>query len=503
LRFVLDWLHETIMALSALQPASVWRHFSNLCHIPRASGQEKAVRDTLAAWARARGLAAKTDAAGNLVLSKPASRGYENRPSVVLQGHLDMVCQKNSGSAHDFARDPIRPVLRDGWVTAGDTTLGADNGIGVALALAALEDEELAHPALEALLTVDEESGMHGALGLEADAVRGRLLLNLDTEEWGELYIGCAGSVDVIADTALPVEPPPEGARAFTVRLSGLAGGHSGIDIHRGRGNAIVLLARLLRTLAAKGADFRLAALDGGTAHNALPREAAATVLLGGGAASIPRALAHLQAHADEFVTGLRGELPGEDGKVRIDIAPAPPAAVLRHDAARAVLSLLHDLPYGVRAMSEQMPGVVDTSNNIGELRLDGGRLHINAMARSLRAVGLRALSEELAALFSRAGLDVRTQGDGPEWTPAPDSRLLALARNVYRETFGGEAKIQVIHAGLECGVFSALWPDMEMISFGPTIHGAHAPGERVEAASVERAWRLLVGILAGIGDRI
>ncbi|MDR2031477.1 MAG: aminoacyl-histidine dipeptidase [Azoarcus sp.] len=482
------------MELSTLRPAPVWRHFSNLCRIPRASGQEKAVRDALAAWARGRGLGAKIDAAGNLVLDKPARRGYENRPGVVLQGHLDMVCQKNSGSAHDFAHDPIRPVLRDGWVMADETTLGADNGIGVALALAALEDEALPHPALEVLLTVDEESGMHGALGLEADALRGRLLLNLDTEEWGELYIGCAGSVDVVATAALPVESPPDDARALAVRLSGLAGGHSGIDIHRGRGNAIVSMARLLDGLAAAGIDARLAAFAGGTAHNALPREATATLLL-----AAPSAPARLRAFADEFVTGLRGELPDEDGQVRIDIAPAPPAAPLRADAARAVLSLLRGLPCGVRAMSERMPGVVETSNNIGELRLDGGRLYINAMVRSLRAAGLRALSEEIAARLSGAGLDVRMRGDGPEWTPAPDSRLLALARDVYRETFGGEAHVQVIHAGLECGVFSALWPDMEMISFGPTIHGAHAPGERVEAASVERAWNLLAGILAAI----
>ncbi|MDR0634650.1 MAG: aminoacyl-histidine dipeptidase [Azoarcus sp.] len=481
------------MDISSLQPAAVWRHFSTLCRIPRASGHEGALRDELSAWARARGLGASVDAAGNLVLRKPASPGRENRPGVVLQAHLDMVCQKNGDSAHDFARDPIRPVLRDGWVTASDTTLGADNGIGVALALAVLEASDLEHPALEVLLTVAEESGMNGALGLTPDAVDGRLLLNLDTEEWGELYIGCAGSADVIGEGSLPVEAPPDGLRAVAVRLSGLAGGHSGIDIHRGRGNAIGALSRLLHTLAATGVDFRLAAFDGGTAHNALPREAVARLFL----ADTPR----LQAHADSFAAGLRAELPEEDASLRIDIAPdpAPPATALTREAARAVLSLLHDLPYGARAMNERMPDVVETSNNIGELRLDGGRLHINAMARSLRAESLRALSAEIAGLFSRAGLDARLQGDGPEWTPAPDSGLLALARGVYRQTFGAEPGVKVIHAGLECGVFSALWPEMDMISFGPTIQGAHSPDERVEAASVQRAWLLLTGILAAI----
>ncbi|MDR1064488.1 MAG: aminoacyl-histidine dipeptidase [Azoarcus sp.] len=481
------------MDFFSLQPASVWRHFSTLCRIPRASGNESAVRDELAAWARARGLGVKVDAAGNLVLSKPASPGREDRPGMVLQGHLDMVCQKNGGSSHDFARDPILPILRDGWVTAGDTTLGADNGIGVALALAALEDGDLKHPALEVLLTVDEESGMHGALGLKPDAVSGRLLLNLDTEEWGELYIGCAGSVDVVAEGVLPVESPPDGLHAVTVRLSGLAGGHSGIDIHRGRGNAIKLLARLLHAFAATDTDFRLAALEGGTAHNALPREAVARLLLAD--------TARLQAQTGDFAAGLRSGLPAEDGKLRIDIVPEStrPAVALTRDASRALSSLLHDLPYGVRTVSEQMPGVVDTSNNIGELRLDGGCLHINAMVRSLRAESLGALSAEIAGLFSRAGLETRVQGGGPEWTPAPEAKLLALARSVYRRTFGGEAHVQVIHAGLECGIFSALWPDMEMISFGPTIQGAHSPGERVEAVSVERAWQLLAGILSAI----
>ncbi|MDR3214037.1 MAG: aminoacyl-histidine dipeptidase [Azoarcus sp.] len=486
------------MDISTLHPAPVWRHFSTLCRIPRASGQERALRDELAAWARARGLGVKVDAIGNLVLSKPASPGYENRPGVVLQGHLDMVCQKNGGSAHDFARDPVRPVLRDGWVTAGDTTLGADNGIGVALALAVLEAGDLVHPALEVLLTVDEEAGMHGALGLKADAVQGRLLLNLDTEEWGELYIGCAGSADVIADAPLPTEAPTPGWQAVSVRLSGLAGGHSGIDIHRLRGNAIKLLAGLLYEFAETNVDFQLATLAGGTAHNAIPREAEATLCL----ADATR----LQAVADRHLERLRRELTSEDSGVRIEIAPSvvTPGAALTGEATRRVVALLHGLPYGVRAMSQDMPAVVETSNNIGEARLADGRLHVNAMVRSLREDGIRRLAAEIVYLFSVAGVDhVQATGAGPGWIPNPDSRLLALAQDVYRRTFGGEATVQVIHAGLECGVFGALWPEMDMISFGPTIRGAHSPGERVEAASVERAWRLLTGILADIPARL
>lgn len=488
------------MDFSSLQPAPVWRHFLALCQIPRASDNEGAVRDALSEWARARALGAVADRAGNLVLSKPATPGFEHRPGVVLQGHLDMVCQKHGHSAHDFGKDPIRPVLRDGWVMAEDTTLGADNGIGVALALAALEAEHIAHPALEVLLTVKEESGMHGALALNPDALKGRLLLNLDTEEWGEIYTGCAGSVDVIVDVSLPVEAFAPELKPLTLRLSGLAGGHSGIDIHRGRGNAVKLLLRLLHELAGQGVDFRLVSMEGGAAHNAIAREAEA-VLLSADAASV-------RAKAEALVDTLRAGLNEEDAGLHFDFStpeqvPAASNAALSAGFSRKLLTLLHDLPYGVRRMSEQMPGVVETSNNVGILRLADGQLHLNAMVRSLNEAGIRALAGEIVYLFTTAGFDsARIAGAGPCWTPNPHSKLLALARSVYRRTFNGEdAKVQVIHAGLECGVFSMLWPDMDMISFGPTIERAHAPGERVEVASVERAWRLLTGILAAIPE--
>ncbi|MDR1854450.1 MAG: aminoacyl-histidine dipeptidase [Azoarcus sp.] len=483
------------MNLSELQPAPVWRHFSNLCQIPRASGQEAAVREALAEWGRARGLGVKADAAGNLVLSKKATPGYENRPGVVLQGHLDMVCQKNADSAHDFARDPIRASERDGWVSAADTTLGADNGIGVALALAVLEADDVPHPALEVLLTVDEEAGMHGALALRSEAVAGRLLLNLDTEEWGELYVGCAGSVDVLVDAALPTEAAPAGFAAVAVRLGGLAGGHSGIDIHRGRGNAIKLLAGFLHEMAENDVDFRLAALCGGTAHNAIAREAEATLALEGGKAG-------LQEAADRYVAATLKHLPAEDAGLRIEVEPlaAEPASTLSAASTRRVVALLHEMPYGVRAMSKTMAGVVETSNNLGEARLAGGKLHLNMMVRSLVDAGVKNLAHEIVYLLEARGFERhRVAGAGPVWTPNPDSKLLALAQEVYRRSFGGEAKVQVIHAGLECGVFAALWPGMDMISFGPTIQGAHSPDERVEVASVERAWKLLTGILAAI----
>lgn len=455
------------------------------------------MRDALSEWAYKRGLSVKCDSRGNLILGKAATKGFENRPGVVLQGHLDMVCQKHMGSTHDFGRDPIRPVLRDGWVAASGTTLGADNGIGVALALAVLEADDLEHPALEALLTVEEEGGMHGAMALEQDAVQGRLLINLDTEEWGELYIGCAGSVDVLVDSPLAMDTAPLGLQAVCLRLTGLTGGHSGIDIHRQRGNAIKLLAQFLHGLAQKDLGFRLVSMAGGTAHNAIPREAEATLR-----AENPSLI---QAEAENFVAGLRNLLGSEDAGIRIDVELLPEQGVgdvLTNEAAHRVLSLLHDLPYGVRDMSGQFPGVVETSNNIGELRLEGGRLHVNMMVRSLDEHGIHTLSDEIVAHFAALGFEgVQVVGAGPVWCPNHGSKLLALAQDTYRQTFGCEAAVQVIHAGLECGTFRSLWPDMDMISFGPTIRGAHAPDERVEAVSVEHAWRLLAGILAVIPE--
>lgn len=487
------------MDLSALEPAAVWRHFSTLCRIPRASGHEKAIRDELASWAATRGLGVVVDATGNLILSKPATAGYENRPGVVLQGHLDMVCQKNSGSSHDFMNDPIEAELRDGWLVADDTTLGADNGIGVALALAVLEAEDVAHPALEVLLTVDEESGMSGAHGLKPDAVRGRLLINIDTEDWGEFYLGCAGGADVVVEAALESVPPPAAHHAARIVVEGLSGGHSGVDIHLQRGNAIKLLVRVLQALRAGGVDYQVAAIEGGTARNALAREAQALIVLADlGAAAVQTALA--QARED-----IAEELGSADPGFSLRLQPEPdlPQRVLSDEAARRVLCALHVAPHGVRRMSTRVPGVVETSSNLGVLRLNAERIQATLMVRSLLDAGTRELASEIVSLFSLAGMAAAVREPYPGWAPNPGSALLALMQTVYRREFGGDdAAVKVIHAGLECGILTAIWPDMDMVSFGPNIRGAHAPGERVEVASVDQAWRLLVAVLASIPPR-
>lgn len=483
------------MDFTKLQPQAVWRHFEMLCRIPRASHHEGAVREAICEWARGRGLGVVIDETGNLVLSEPATPGYEDRPGVVLQGHLDMVCQKNAGSTHDFLYDPVKVVLRDGWLVADDTTLGADNGIGVALALAVLESDEIAHPALEVLLTVDEESGMSGAHGVRADALQGRLLINIDTEDWGEFYLGCAGGADVVVDAAVESCVAPPGLQALRIVVDGLKGGHSGVDIHLQRGNAIKLLLRALDGLSSAGPSFHLAALNGGSARNALPREAQALILAADDCTTA------LQQAVMAVATEIGDELAGVDDGFRLCVVPetVAPQRVLGDDDCRRILSALGIAPHGVRRMSTRVPGVVETSCNLGVVDVSPDRLQATLMVRSLLDSGTRNLAGEIISLFALAGFEAQATGHYPGWAPNPDSGLLALFQSVYRREFGGEAAVKVIHAGLECGILGATWPDMDMISFGPDIRGAHAPGERVEIDSVARAWRLLVAVLAAI----
>ena len=474
---------------SGLQPAKVWAHFAILCATPRASKQEAALRETLQRWAVACGLNATVDAAGNLIIGKPASVGREDSPGVVLQAHLDMVCQKNTDSAHDFSRDPIVPELRDGWLVTDQTTLGADNGIGVALILAVLEDESLEHGPLEALLTVDEEAGMGGARGLAPGVLEGSLMLNLDTEDWGEFYLGCAGGLDVNVARDGVAETLPPGHQAWRIALRGLRGGHSGVDIHEERGNAIKLLVRVLRELEAT-LPLRLAELTGGTARNALPREAAAVIVLPTGAAD------RLATAVAEIEGRLRAELRGVDAGLAISVAPGAADAVMSRAEQQIWLASLHAAPHGVHRMSRQLPGVVETSNNLGMLDLHPNGGSCNFMVRSLLDSGSLALADEICSLWALTASQVDKAGYYPGWAPNPDSELLKLCQSVYRRDFAADSKVQVVHAGLECGIIGAKYPGMDTVSFGPTIRGAHAPGERLEVASVEKCWRLLTAIL-------
>ncbi len=479
-------------ALAALQPASVWAHFATLCAIPRPSKGEARLREHLKDWAQARGLATAVDAVGNLIVRKPASAGRESVPGVVLQSHLDMVCQNNADTPHDFLLDPIAPVVRDGWVVAEGTTLGADNGIGVALTLAVLEDSQLVHGPIEALFTVDEEAGMGGARGLAGDALQGRLLLNLDTEEWGQFYLGCAGGVDLDVQRSGQAHELTEGFVALRIAVRGLRGGHSGVNIHEGRGNAIKLLVRVLRRLERQW-DVRLSTLQGGSARNALAREAFATVTVPVEAVAIlGEVLASLQ-------TEFRHELAGMDDAVTVSYVPCMIERVMAASDQSLWLATLHAAPHGVRRMSVQLPGVVETSNNLGMVNLSPTAGACNFMVRSLVDSAGLELANEIASLFALSGMVAVQSGHYPGWRPNPDSPLLALCQSVYRSSFGSESTTQVIHAGLECGIIGGKYPGLDMVSFGPTIRGPHAPGESVQVESVERCWHLLKAILAAI----
>lgn len=482
----------TDSVFASLQPANVWSHFATLCAIPRASKGEGALRDTLQAWAVVCGLNAAVDAAGNLIVRKPASPGRESSPGVILQAHLDMVCQKNADSGHDFTSDPITPVLRDGWLTASGTTLGADNGIGVALILAVLEDASLDHGPLEALLTVDEEAGMGGARGLAPGILQGSLMLNLDTEEWGEFYLGCAGGLDVNVERAGMGEPLPAGYQACRISLRGLRGGHSGVNIHEERGNAIKLLVRVLRELETKF-PLRLAELQGGSARNALPREAFAALAL--------PAEAHvgLAECLGEIESRLRLELSGIDEGLSLELGAAQSTRVMSVAEQKVWLASLHAAPHGVRRMSRQVPGVVETSNNLGMVDLHPNGGSCNFMVRSLLDSASLALADEIVSLFALSDTWAERSGYYPGWAPNPASPLLALCQSVYRRDFAAESRVQVIHAGLECGIIGAKYPGLDIVSFGPTIHGAHAPGEAVDVESVGRCWTLLKAILAEV----
>lgn len=477
-----------------LQPQIVWAHFATLCAIPHPSLHEAALIEHLISWAQARGIESAVDDAGNLILKKPASLGREGQPGVILQGHLDMVCQANAGTQHDFERDPINAVVRDGWVVAEDTTLGADNGIGVALALAALEEPGLIHPPLEVLLTVNEESGMDGARGLAPGTLQGKTLINLDTEEWGHFYLGCAGGVDVEVRHDCAREDVPPGYALLRFEVSGLRGGHSGIDIHLGRGNAIKLLAEALHDLSAH-TDLRLIEMQGGTARNAIPREAFATCAL-------PVAMA---SNIDEWVRhrheAWRQRFVEADANVSFACQhydTAPETSIARTEQDR-LLAFLNSAANGVARVSDDFPGVTDTSSNLGVLALEQGAFKATFKVRSLHDARADALADKLIAHASFYGFQAWKDGAYPGWTPNPASNLLVLCQRVYAEQFGQPAGLQVIHAGLECGLLAASYPHLDMISFGPDIRGAHAPGERVEIESVARCWQLLKAVLQAL----
>lgn len=465
--------------------------FKEITRIPRESGHEEKIVEYLVNFAKEHGLEYKTDDVNNVVITRPASKGYEDRSTIVLQGHTDMVCEKNAGVEHDFAKDPIRYVIEDGWMIAKDTTLGADCGIGVAAQLAALIDPAPCGK-IECLFTSSEETGMDGAFGLKPGFITGKTLINLDSEDEGELFIGCAGGLDTTAVFNYIPESLPADAKCFSVRIFNGVGGHSGDDINKGRANAVQLLARFLNDCLSS-ADFKLSlcCIDGGNKRNAIARESSATVALTGDEAAF-------KSDWDSFSADVKGEysVTEPDLSFALESVPAP-AFTFDTDSAMRIVRGLYAAPHGVLSMSADIPGLVETSTNLASVKmLEGNKVRVGTSQRSSITSARRAAAAKVEASFLLAGAEVTHEGEYPGWKPTLDSEILRRSVASYKKLFGVEPAVKAIHAGLECGLFLEIYPDLDMISFGPTLRGVHAPGERLDLASLDKFTLLLDDIL-------
>jgi len=479
-------------AKTTLRPPLLWKHFMELCRIPHGSGNEAAAAAYIIDAAKAGGYEWKQDRAGNVLVRKPAQGVKGKPPVVILQGHIDMVCEKNSDVKFDFTRDAIQTVIRkekDGeYMYAKGTTLGADNGIGVAAALAILEDKRMVHPPLELLFTVDEETGLTGAMALSKSLLKGRILLNLDTEEDDSLCIGCAGGGDTNASLRLIRVKPPRGAAPVQVTIRGLRGGHSGCDIHEQRGNAVKILGRLLYE-ASRTVDFHLLSIDGGDKHNAIPREAGAVVYVG------KEEMPDLKRQITALGRAIKVEIKAVDSGLKIAVEPGRrtrDAKVLAPASRDKVLGLLMALPHGVLGMSFAMENLVETSTNLAAVKTEGSRLAILMSSRSSTASRLDETRSRLRAIFDAYGAASKEEDAYPGWQPNPDSRVLKVMEKVYKRLYKEDPKIEAIHAGLECGLISAKYSGMDMVSFGPLIQNPHSPDERVKIKTVEKFWKIL-----------
>jgi len=479
------------MTITDLEPKIVWKFFHEITQTPRPSKREGKIIKYIEGVAAKYGIPCKKDAAGNLLLSKPATKGYEGLPAVVLQAHLDMVCEKNGDVQHDFDTQPIETYIDGEWVRAKGTTLGADNGIGVAAALAVVTSDDIEHGAVECLFTVDEETGLTGANALQKGFFTGKTLLNLDSEDEGELFIGCAGGRNTVGRLFYTSDKATSDYDYLRIDVKGLRGGHSGCDIHLGRGNAIKILARFLDTQH----YARLCAFEGGNLHNAIPREAYAVIAI------IPEMKEALVADLNRFAAAVANELKHTDKDVQITIQSTDtPKLILRALSSIRLLKALVACPHGVLSMSSEIEGLVETSSNLASVKmLDGNVIEIVTSQRSSVESLKDAATDAVSAVFCLAEFTV-TRGDGyPGWAPDRNSKILQTALESYRRLFGKEPAIKAIHAGLECGLFLEKYPDLDMISFGPTMRGVHSPDEKLEIKTVGMWWTHLLDVLKNI----
>ena len=481
------------MEVKNLEPQELWSNFAGLNAIPRASKKEERVIAFMVAFGKELGLETVTDAIGNVIIKKPATSGMEDRQTVVLQSHLDMVHQKNGDTVFNFDEQGIEMYVDQDWVKAKGTTLGADNGIGVAAIMALLASKTIVHPALEAMFTIDEETGMTGAKQLDPANFSGTILLNLDTEEDDELTIGCAGGIDTNTVYTYQQENTAAESIAFELSVKGLQGGHSGMDIHKGRANANKLMNRLFFT-AAKTINLQLNKIDGGSLRNAIPRESTAIVV-------VPAA--EKEAFTN-FVTAFAAILKEEyhtiETGLKVTLAETElPAAVMAAADFKKIVNAIYALPNGVFRMSPDIEDLVETSSNLARVIVKDGQFITQSLQRSSVESTKEDVSNAIRAAFENMGCDVKQAGDYPGWKPNPDSDILRLMTALYQDTFGKAPKVEACHAGLECGILGSHLPGMDMISFGPTIRGAHSPDERVQISSVQKFWAYLTAVLKEI----
>ncbi len=473
--------------LENLEPKTLWNYFYELSKIPRGSKKEAAAAQWVADQGRALGLETFQDEVGNVVIRKPATPGMEGKPGVVLQAHVDMVCEANEGTAHDFEKDPIKLQIKGDHLYATGTTLGADNGIGVCAGLAVMAAKDIAHPMVELLVTIDEEMGLNGANFFKGGQLKGQYFLNLDSEEEGFLTIGCAGGIDTEAVRVCTWQAPAAGAKGFRIKVSGLKGGHSGIDINSGRGNAIRILAAALR---ASGAE--IASMKGGNKRNAIPREASAVV------AAVDEAA--LKAAVEQVETNVRLALGSLDPGLVIAVEPTDlPAQVMSPADAKAVVATLLTMVHGVVAMTPDMPGLVQTSTNLGVLETKDGAVQFNMLHRSSIDSSKMAVVERVTAHCELGGFKATHLGGYPGWRPEPNSDLVKIVDRVHGELYGHAMKVVAIHAGLECGIIGEKYPGMQMVSIGPDMWDVHTPEEHLSIPSTEKFWGFLTAILARI----
>ena len=475
-----------------LQPKSLWENFYSLTQIPRPSGKKEEISAFLANYGRSLGLETIVDEIGNVIIRKPASAGYENHPGVILQGHMDMVPQKNSNKVFDFEKDPIEAYVEDNgeWVTANGTTLGADNGIGVATAMAILADKNVVHPPLEAFFTVDEETGMYGAFALKGGMLNGKTLLNLDSESEGELYMGCAGGVDTTARFDFEPVETEEGDVALRVSIKGCKGGHSGCDINLQRANAIKLLFRFLKDAVANY-EARLAYVEGGSLRNAIPREASAIITIPADGLDEMKQL--VADYEDLFIR----EFDGVEDNISFTAEDVEcPKTELPEDTQDFLIHAITLCPHGVYRMIPEMPDIVETSNNLAMIGMENNRITVMCLTRSSVESRKEELRQIIQSAFALAGAETEFTGSYPGWKPNLHSHILEVMKGVYQKEFGTTPRIITIHAGLECGIIGRNYPGMDMISFGPTIEHPHSPDERVNIATVQKFYHFLLATL-------